>query len=579
TTFENHDTFKSVLRRIKETTLQAYQHQDVPFEQLVDHLNVPRALNSNPIFQSMLVFQNITAKEEALTLHNIEITSVFSSYPIAKFDLSILAHEYEEGIKVGFEYSTDLFNELTIKQFAQHFKELIKGILQNPNRLINELSLLTLPEQRQLLFEWNNTYSTFSENNKCIHHLFEEQVEKTPQNIALVYEDEQLTYQELNDRANQLAHYLRSKGVGPDTLVAIAVERSFDMIIGLLGILKAGGAYVPLDPSYPSERLSFILQDTKTSILITQSYLQEKLKQTFSTYLGETVIIDQCLENFQTQHFDNLTSLTFPHHLAYAIYTSGSLGKPKGVLGEHSAIINRFSWMWNIYPFSKNETAVCKTSLSFVDSIWEIFGPLLKGIKLLIVPKHKEKEATYLINVISKDTIKRCLLVPSLLKSILQSSQTEINKNNHKEKKLFIVSGEALNSSIINMFKQIFPNDQLLNLYGSSEVAADVTYHLINSEERICSLGIIGHPIANTEIYILDTYLNPVPVGVSGEIYIGGAGLARGYLNRPDLTAERFVPNPFLRAKDPQLPKHLRLYRTGDLARYLPDGNIEFLGR
>ena len=278
-----------------------------------------------------------------------------------------------------------------IKAIPGHINTLLESLLKTPSSSLRDLSLLTTQEQHQLLIEWNDTKVDYP-IDKTVHQLFEEQVEKTPENIAVVYEDEKLTYQQLNEKANQLAHYLRSLGVGPDTLAAIAVDRSLEMIIGLLGILKAGGAYVPLDPEYPQERLQFMLEDTRAPIVLTQTHLQDKLKETLSSYKGKVVVIDQpeLQQILGQQNINNLVSITLPHHLAYVIYTSGSTGKPKGVLGHHFSSINRFFWMWNAYPYSTNEIAFCKTSLSFVDSIWEIFGPLLKGIKILLRPFNSE---------------------------------------------------------------------------------------------------------------------------------------------------------------------------------------------
>jgi non-ribosomal peptide synthetase component F len=355
TTFEGNETFIDVLTRVKETTLQAYQHQDVPFEQLVDHLNITRALNRNPVFQVMVTLQNAT-KEEPLALKQLQTELFCSSYPIAKFDLSLSIYESEDTLEVGIEYATDLFEAETIGRMGVHFKELIEGIVSNPNQEVETLSLLTPQEQRQLLIEWNETNAPYPKD-KTIHQLFEEQVNKTPHNIAIVYEDQELTYEQLNKRANQLAHHLRVFGVKPDTLVAIAMERSLEMIIGLLGILKAGGAYVPLDPSYPQDRLQFMLEDTKAPILITQAHLQEIFKE----YAGTTLNIHlhpQTKELFVEElsrsevsesetwislspsSIHNPEPLTTPHNLAYVIYTSGSTGKPKGVMIGHNNFIH-----------------------------------------------------------------------------------------------------------------------------------------------------------------------------------------------------------------------------------------------
>ena len=355
TTFEGNESFIDVLAKVKETTLQAYQHQDVPFEQLVDHLNISRELNRNPVFQVAFNFQN-TSQENSLALKQLRLEPFYSSYPIAKFDLSLNVFEGKEGLGVGIEYAIDLFEKDMIEKMATHFKELIKDILANPHREIKEYTILTPQEKHQLLIEWNDTKADYPEG-KSIHQLFEEQVAKAPNNIAVVYEDQELSYQELNERANQLAHYLRALGVGPDTLVAIAMDRSLEMMIGLLGILKAGGAYVPLDPSYPQERLQFMLEDTKAPILITQAHLNES----FGVYSGTTLNLQLEAEkkelfieersfnadNPQTRRWISLTNgsaknpelITTPYNLAYVIYTSGSTGKPKGAMLSHQGLI------------------------------------------------------------------------------------------------------------------------------------------------------------------------------------------------------------------------------------------------
>ncbi|MBL8677374.1 MAG: amino acid adenylation domain-containing protein, partial [Alphaproteobacteria bacterium] len=385
--------------------------------------------------------------------------------------------------------------------------------------------------------EWNDTKVEYPEvRDKTIHQLFEEQIEKTPDNIAVVYEDQELTYLQLNEKANQLAHYLRTLGVGPDTLVAIAVERSLEMIIGLLGILKAGGAYVPLDPSYPSERLQFILEDTNAPIILTDIKTIDKLPSTWA----QVICLDEERDKIRTYPCTNLDSITSSSHLAYVIYTSGSTGKPKGVIIENASLLNHMLWMKEKYDFSYKDKVLQRTPYSFDASIWELFMPLLSGAQLIIPPSEVSKNPAMLIDIVLRKGITKLQLVPAMLKSIFNNE--ELTKLDTIEQ-LFI-GGDFLFTETINSLPDKL-RSKIINLYGPTEATIDTISHCYDPKENRNIIS-IGRPIWNTQIYILDAFLNPVPIGVSGEIYIGGAGLARGYLNRPDLTAEKFVPNPFI---------------------------------
>ena len=425
---------------------------------------------------------------------------------------------------------------------------------------------LTEAQRHQLLFAWNATQSAYPRDT-CIHQLFEAQVRRTPDAVAVVFESERLTYRELNSKANQLAHYLQKLGVGPEVLVGVCLERSLEMMVGLLGILKAGGAYVPLDPAYPQERLAFMLQDARVTILLTQQQLLPRLPR----QEARVVCLNTEWESIVQQSTENLAdSATTGESLAYVLYTSGSTGQPKGVLGTHRASINRFAWMWNTYPFGSGEVCCQKTTLNFVDSIWEIFGPLLQGVRTVIIPDQVVKDPQRLLHMLSSYSVTRVVLVPSLLRVLLDIGSDLQNQLPHLH--YCVSSGEALPLELAVRFLERMPQSLLINLYGSSEVAADVTCYEVRDSTSLQSIP-IGRPIANTQVYLLDQELQPVAVGAVGEVYIGGDGLARGYLNRPQLTAERFVPHPF--CDEPGA----RLYRTGDLARYRPDGNIECLGR
>lgn len=428
----------------------------------------------------------------------------------------------------------------------------------------SDLPLLTEAERQQLLVDWNATTCPYPKQ-QCIHQLFEAQVERTPEAIALIFEEQQLTYRQLNERANQLAHYLQRLSVGLEVRVALCIERSPEMVIGLLGILKAGGAYVPLDPVYPQERLAFMLEDAQTTVLVTRQGLVERLPQH-----KQVVCLDTAWNVIAQESEENIVNRITGENLAYMLYTSGSTGRPKGVLGTHRAAINRFSWMWNIYPFEPEEVCCQKTALSFVDSVWEIFGPLLQGIRTVIIPDMIVKSPDLLLQVLAAHAVSRIVLVPSLLRVLLDLT-ADLQKQ-IPALKYWISSGETLPLDLALRFVDRMPHSVLLNLYGSSEVAADATWYDMREGKALTSVP-IGRPIANTQIYLLDRSNQLVPIGVPGELHVGGDGLARGYFNRPDLTAAKFVPSPFSTIAG------TLLYKTGDWARYLPDGNIEYLGR
>jgi aspartate racemase len=559
--------FTELIMRVSETVSGAYNNQDYPFERLVETINPDRDLSRSPLFQVMFAFRDILLDD--INLSGLKLNTVEIESQTAKFDLTVSVSTGSKELEVKFEYNIDLYNRITITRMLGHFQVLLEGIVANPEQCLSDLPLLTPAEQHQLLVEWNNTQTDYP-NNTCIHQLFEAQVERTPNAVAVVFEDEQLTYQELNRRANQLAHYLQKLGVKPEILVGICLERSPLMLVGLLGILKAGGAYVPLDPDYPADRLAFMVQDSQIAVLLTQNSLIDQ----FYAKITSIICLDADWDKISQECTNNRLTPTTLDQLAYVIYTSGSTGTPKGVLGLHRGIINRCHWMWQVYPFETHEICCQKTSLSFVDSVWEIFGPLLQGIRLVILPNEVVKDPNVLIQTLSENQITRIVLVPSLLKAIVE---TPIDFASQLIKlKYWFTSGEVILSALAKPFQCRIPQGILINLYGSSEVSADVTYYDARSNSIRNSVP-IGRPITNTQVYILDSHLNPVPIGVPNELYIGGDGLARGYLNRPELTEEKFIPNPFNNPKSKiQNPK---LYKTGDLARYLPDGNIEFLGR
>ena len=556
-------SFRELLGRVRGVALGAYSHQDLPFEKLLEELRPQRDLSQNPLFQVLFNFHN--TPRHAPELPGLSLSPLEVNIETARFDVELDLWATPEGIRGWIEYSTDLFEATTIARMAGHFQTLLEGIVADPEQCLSTLPLLTASERHRLLVEWNNTAADYPQD-KCIHELFEAQVEWTPDAMAVVFEGEHLTYRELNRRANQLAHYLRRLGVGSNTLVGICMECSLEMMVGLLGILKAGGAYVPLDPAYPQARLAFMLEDTRVPVLLTQKRLVEELPKSGA----HVVCLDADREIIDQESAENPVSGVKANNSAYAIYTSGSTGTPKGVLGLHRGAVNRLHWMWETYPFAVGEVCCRKTSLNFVDSVWETFGPLLQGIQTIIIPDEVLKDPQRLIQCLAAEHVTRIVLVPSLLRVLLDAAANLQSQLPHL--KMWISSGETLSRELIQRFQERLPQSILLNLYGSSEVSADSTWYDTKQGKSLPCVP-IGRPIGNTQIYLLDRHLQPVPIGVPGELYIGGAGLAQGYLNRPKLTAEKFIPNPF--SNEPGA----RLYKTEDLARYLPDGNLEFLGR
>nr|WP_231936465.1 non-ribosomal peptide synthetase [Fischerella sp. NIES-3754] len=587
TDLSGNPSFRELLRRVREVALGAYAHQDVPFEKLVEKLQPQRNLSHTPLFQVMFVLQNAHSLE--IELPSLTLSTLESDSGTAKFDLTLYMAETASGMIGSVEYNTDLFEAQTIQRLAEHFQRLLSGIVANPEQRLEELPLLSEAEKQQLLVEWNNTEAEYPQ--QCIHQLFEAQVERTPDAVAVVFQDEQLTYTQLNQRANQLAHYLQKLGVKPEVLVGICLPRSIEMLVGLLAILKAGGAYVPIDPAYPQQRLALMLEDAQVSILLTQQHLLEKLP----AHQARVVCLDSDRSSIAQESQDNPINSSTANSLAYVIYTSGSTGKPKGVLGLHQGAVNRFAWMWQNYPFKQGEVCCQKTSLNFVDSVWEIFGPLLQGVQIVIIPDSVVKAPQKFIEILASNKITRLVVVPSLLR-VLLDTYTHLQQR-LPQLQLWVTSGEALSHSLLQKFRQTLPESTLLNLYGSSEVSADVTCYSLSPQDAVPARVVIGRPIANIQVYVLDRNLKPVPIGVPGEVYIGGVGLARGYFNRPEMTVERFIPNIFsalhkigMENKPPRHQEHqefslgfpevgTRLYKTGDLARYLVDGNLEFLGR
>ena len=554
-------TFAELLGRVKEVALGAYAHQDLPFEKLVEELHPERRLGHTPLFQVMFILQNTPPSTPRLS--GVRLSPVPVTTQTAKFDLTLELRQEEAGLVGEVEYSTELFERGTAERVARDYARILAEVVRRPTARLSEVELLDEPERRLVLEGWNETEAAYP-SGSCLHELFEAQAARAPEATALVYGDERVSYGELNARANRLAHYLRRAGVGAETRVGVCLPRSPELVVALLGALKAGGAYVPLDPQYPRERLSFMAADAGISVLLTREELADRLPE----HGGAAVLLDAERERIEAESAENPGRLATSENIAYVIYTSGSTGRPKGVLGSHRACVNRFEWMWRRDPFGPDEVCCQKTSLGFVDSVWEIFGPLLQGVPSVIVPDEVVKDPPRLVEFLARHEVTRIVLVPSLLRAILDAERgDELSRLRY-----WVSSGEALGAELVERFKQRDGGRRLINLYGSSEVCADATCYETPRELGRRSVP-IGRPIANTQVFILDARLKPVPVGLPGEIYVGGAGLARGYHDRPGLTAERFIPHPY--GKEPGA----RLYRTGDLGRHLPTGEVEYLGR
>ena len=567
------DSLLSWLKQLQDLQIEARQYEYSPLVEVQRWSEVPRRL---PLFDTLVVFENYPLESSLQKrVQNLEIESVLS-FEKTNYALTLTVVPGEElALKIG--YSSNRFEDAAIPygiaslhaRMLGHLQTLLEGMTANPERKLSELPLLSAAERQQLLVQWNDTQADYPKN-ASIHELFAAQTERTPDAVAAICENEQLTYRELNAKANQIAHYLQSLGVKPEVLVGICLERSLSMLVAILGILKVGAAYVPLDPAYPQERRSFMLVDAKVPVLLTQKNLLETLPE----HSAKVVCIDAEWQEISRESDRNPAVKVEADGLAYVLYTSGSTGTPKGVLGTHRGTVNRC--FWNPYPFIEADICCQKTSLNFVDSVWEIFAPLLHGLPTVIIPDRAVKDINQFLQTLSKQNVTRLVLVPSLLRAILDSFP-DLDRR-LPQLKYWICSGETLPLELCQQFREQMPQRVLINLYGSSEVAADVTwYEATHCVEKVP----IGRPIANTQIYLLDRNLQPVPIGIPGDIYVGGDGLAQGYLNRPDLTSEKFISNPFGQEKlDFVGNSHQKvLFKTGDIGCYLPNGNIEFLGR
>ena len=559
TNFSGNPSFRELLGQVKEVTLGAYAHQDMPFEELVRELNPEREGNHSPVFQVMFGMQN--EPTAPLMLPGLTISREPMPARTAKFDLTLHVSGTDSGLVCAFEYSADLFDEDTLKRMLGHLESLLESIVANPDSLISNLQLLTELERVQLL-EWNQTTTDYP-SDQTVHELFEHQVLRTPENIAVVFEDEQLTYAQLNARANQLAHYLTNRGVGLGASVGICVERSTAMVVAVLGILKAGAAYVPLDLSYPKERLAFMLHDSQARILISQNRLVERLPQ----HEGEVICLDTDAEKIKAESEQNPVSGARAENLAYVIYTSGSTGKPKGVPVPHRAV-NRLVRNTNYVKLSPADKVAQASTVSFDAATFEIWGALLNGARLVGFARNVILSPREFAAQIREHEITTIFLTTALFNQIASEVPGVFSSVRN-----VLFGGEAVDPKWVREVLLNGPPERLLHVYGPTENTTFSTWYLVRDVPEAATTVPIGRAISNTQLYVLDQHLQLMPIGIAGELYIGGDGLAQGYLNDRELTTERFIPNPFSRKPGE------KLYRTGDLVRYLPDGNLEFLSR
>ena len=556
TDFTSDLSFRDVIRRVRSFALEAYMHQDVPFEKLVEELVPQRSLDTPPLFQVMFIFQNIP--KQVFKIPGLSIKEMNFETGIAKFDLSAELWEDTE-FHCQFEYNTDLFEHSTMRRMLGHFERLIQAALENPDLPFAQLPMVSPEEREQLLVEWNRTATDYSREHPqpCVHELFERRAERSPDAVAVVAGHLEMTYRELNQRANQLAWYLLKRGVGPEIPVGLSIDRGSGMVIALLGILKAGGAYVPLDPRLPDDRLSFMLSDAQPRFVLTEQKLQR------GVFGADPILLDSDWEFIAQESKENPDKKLSPQTLAYVMYTSGSTGKPKGVPIEHGSIVNLLRSMQNEPGLNRDDVLLAVTTLSFDIAGLEIYLPLISGARLVIASSEDVVDGNRLRDLLNESRV-TCVQATAATWRLLLAAGWQGSPDLK-----ILCGGEALAPELAKELN--VRANSVWNVYGPTETTIWSTVYRVTGREE--STIPIGRPIANTSIYILDSHHNPVPVNIAGEIYIGGDGLARGYLNRPELTAERFVAHPLLPNQSP------RLYRTGDLGRFRANGEIEYLGR
>lgn len=560
-------TFRELVMRVKNVTLGAYAHQDFPFEKIVEELHPERSLSHTPLFQVMFALQSaLTTRPPELPGLNLRQLQVEEG--ISKFDLTLYMIEEAEGLRARLEYNSDLFDAATVRRILGHLQVLLEAVVADPDQRLSALPLLTAAERHQLLVEWNDTRTEFPKDS-CLHELFERQAEKQPDAIAAFFEDKVLTYGELNRRANQLAHHLQGLGVGPDVPVGICVGRSFEMVIGLVGILKAGGAYLPLDPAYPRERLAFMIKDTAAPVLLTQRHLVETLPEDST---AAVVCLDADWEMIAREPKENPRAGVTPENLSYVIYTSGSTGKPKGIAIRHRGVVNNITDLNRSFAVGPRDRVLALSSLSFDMCVYEVFGTLESGGAIVLPAPATERDPAHWAELIVRHGVTVWNSAPSLLEMLVE--QTSDRPEMHpRSLRLALLGGDWVPVTLPDRLKALAPGVRVIVMGGATEASIHSIIYEVRETDPTWKSIPYGRPMANQLAHILDGRLQPAPIGVPGELHLGGTGLARGYFNRPELTAEKFIRSPF------GADAGERLYKTGDLARYLADGQIELLGR
>jgi amino acid adenylation domain-containing protein len=556
TDLSGNPSFHELLARVRQVALGAYAHQDLPFERLVEAIQPERTLSYHPVIQVMFNYRS--DPEDAGAWPDLAVSLLPRENDSQPFDLLLAIADEPAGLKGSLSYSSDLFDAPTMQRLAGHYHTLLEGVIAHPDQPIATLPLIPASERQQLLVAWNATQRVYPQD-VCLQQLFEAQVERTPEAVAVVFEGRLLTYRELNRHANQLAHHLKKLGVGADLPVGICVERSLEMVAGLLGILKAGGAYLPLDPAYPRERLAFMLKDAQAAVLVTE----RRFREDFPEYRGKVVCLDADREAIARESEANVVSTVMAQNLAYVIYTSGSTGRPKGVEIQHAGVVNLVEWHRRVYGVIPADRATHLAGLAFDASVWELWPYLVAGASVHLADQETRTSPDKLVAWLTTRGITLCFLPTPLAEAVLDAPWPA-----GVSLRALLTGGDWLHRGPRNTLP--FP---LTNHYGPTEYTVVTTWAPVAAETASDTAPSIGRPIDNTQVYLLASDLQPVPLGVLGELYIGGGGLARGYRGRPELTAERFIPHPF--SDEPGA----RLYKTGDLARYRPDGMLEFLGR
>ncbi|HEU4559465.1 MAG TPA: amino acid adenylation domain-containing protein, partial [Longimicrobium sp.] len=551
-------SFREVLRRVREGTLGAYEHQEVPFERLVAELQPERSLSHSPLFQVMFTLQNVDRSGSGLS--GLRMAAVGAEVETTRFDLSLTAIPHDDGVGGAMEYSTALFDRSTVRRMLDHLERILEQVAGDADVRLSQLELLGESERALVLEEWNATDTEYPDD-ACVHERFEAQAGRTPGAVALVFEDRSLTYTELNARANRLAHHLRSLGVGPDVRVGICVERGLEMVVGLLGVMKAGGAYVPLDPGHPAERLAYVLADSAPAVVLTQQALRDRVESAGVPVLElDAERPAWADESDQNPAVGGLTAV----HLAYVMYTSGSTGRPKGVSVPHRGVINLLRSIRERVGMEPADGLLAVTTYAFDISVLEIFLPLLHGARTIVLPRERAGDPAALADAIRAYAPTVMQATPATWRMLVQAGWEGAPEMRA------LCGGEALPAELASALRSRVAG--LWNVYGPTETTIWSTTQPVRGD-AVGGHVPVGRPLANTRIYILDAHGEPVPVGVAGELFIGGAGVVRGYLGRPELTAERFVADPF------SGDAGARMYRTGDLARWRPDGTLEFIGR